>query len=142
MGIFVVCDGMGGAAGGEIASQMAARTFLAHAPRRQRGVSSSTALNRAVQAANSAVFGEAARDPRLRGMGTTLVGIEMDTAGGRIAIVHVGDSRCYRLRGDELHLMTEDHSLVEEQLRRGEITAEEAANSPMRNVITRGRGLP
>jgi protein phosphatase len=73
-------------------------------------------------------------------MGTTLVGLELDEDNGRAWTVHVGDSRCYRFRRDRLQMLTADHSYVDEQVRRGEITEEEAAVSPLRNVITRAVG--
>jgi PPM family protein phosphatase len=81
------------------------------------------------------VYERAQRNPRLNGMGTTLVGLLVDE--GRACIFHVGDSRCYRLRGGHLELCTQDHSLVEEQVRQGLMTRAEALRSPLRNVITR-----
>lgn len=139
-GLFVVCDGMGGAAGGEIASHTAARIFLSSA--RQLGLEGSPRrrLEAAVALANAGVFEEALRDPWLRGMGTTLNAIEVDTERGEVWTVNVGDSRCYRLRDDTLEGLTEDHSFVEEQVKLGKITEAEAAVSPMRNVITRAVG--
>lgn len=163
-GAYVVCDGMGGAAGGEVASHIAAETFLTHAL--AEGVPPSRVqarLNAAVQAANTAVFGQAKKTPALNGMGTTLVGllhapiVATDEGSGpkrssrshtnsrstdppTLWLVHVGDSRCYQLRRGHLKLLTRDHSLVEEQVRAGQITPEQAAESPMRNLITRAVG--
>ena len=87
--------------------------------------------------ANRIVFERARREPRLRGMGTTLVALEVLDAGSTIAVAHAGDSRCYLLRDGELTRLTRDHSLVEEQLRAGEITVDEARKSHLRNIITR-----
>lgn len=134
-GNFVVCDGMGGAAGGEIASGIAVEAML-----RALGLGPLTAerVQAAVSAANSTVYSRAQRDAGLTGMGTTLVAL---AARGKHAwIAHVGDSRCYRLRGGILECLTRDHSLVDEQVRLGQMTRAEAAISPMRNVITRAVG--
>ncbi len=148
-GVFVVCDGMGGAAGGEVASHLAAETFLSHlAGETGRGLRRSQArIDAAVQAANRAVFQQAQRTPQLTGMGTTLVGLVHDslrcartTSCRPLWLVHVGDSRCYLWRDRHLERLTEDHSLVEEQVRAGQITAAQAMESPMRNLITRAVG--
>jgi len=153
LGAFVVCDGMGGAAAGEIASQLAANTFLkALAPEHSKTPRLATPdvrLKRAVMAANKAVWQQARRSAELSGMGTTLIGLLLDPAvtlpgvavkTPRLALVHVGDSRCYRYRGGRLELLTNDHSLVGEQVRMGGMTAEQGANHPMRNIITRAVG--
>ena len=168
-GVFVVCDGMGGAAGGEIASRLAAETFLAHLQPFSRpgteivkGLTKRTAdrgqdaprratpdirLDTAIHAANQAIFQASHRAPDLRGMGTTLVALLLEQPDPglievplSLTLAHVGDSRCYRYRAGELTLLTEDHSLVEEQVRAGELTAYEAQHHPMRNIITRAVG--
>jgi serine/threonine protein phosphatase PrpC len=150
-GVFVVCDGMGGAAAGEVASQMATETFLrALAPPPQRpGFSPRTStpdvrLDRAIQEANRVVFEQSRRNVHQHGMGTTLVALLLRPAHGGAAtaltVAHVGDSRCYLLRDGLLHVLTQDHSLVEEQVRAGELTALEAEYHPMRNIITRAVG--
>jgi protein phosphatase len=151
--VFVVCDGMGGAAGGEIASHLAAEIFVAQLSqsRRDDGTRSSrteSEIAAAVQAANRAVYQQARKTPQLSGMGTTLVGLvhaSPQPAGSEesekpVWLVHVGDSRCYRWRQKKLEQLTVDHSLVEEQVRAGQITAAQALESPMRNVITRAVG--
>jgi len=147
-GIFVVCDGMGGAAAGEVASKLAADTFVRElAPARSgRGtVSAEARMDAAVRAANQAVFQYSRKSDDLRGMGTTLVALLLEASKTlpeipEMTLVHVGDSRCYRFRAGALELLTQDHSLVEEQLRLGEISAFEAHNHPMRNIITRAVG--
>lgn len=163
-GAFVVCDGMGGAAGGEVASHIAAETFLANlSPNSTPPSRMQSHINSAVQAANSAVYEQSRKTPSLSGMGTTLVALfhspiiardeEYGTKRGprnhtnarftdppTLWLVHVGDSRCYQLRRGQLSLLTRDHSLVEEQVRAGQITPEQAAESPMRNLITRAVG--
>jgi PPM family protein phosphatase len=165
LGAFVVCDGMGGAAAGEIASHLAADTFLAHLAPAALGKAQSAKpqirLNAAIQAANHAVYQQSHESPELAGMGTTLVALlhapivngassprrsATNHTNSRASdpptlwLGHVGDSRCYRRRRGQLEQLTSDHSLVEEQLRAGQITAEQAAESPMRNLITRAIG--
>jgi serine/threonine protein phosphatase PrpC len=149
--ILVVCDGMGGAAAGEVASRMAAETFLEQLSPGDPGKTPRTAtpdvrLEEAIRAANAAVYQQSRSKPELQGMGTTLVALMLEIGAGSAAarpsltLAHVGDSRCYRFRGGELVQMTLDHSLVEEQVRAGELTAAEAENHPMRNIITRAVG--
>jgi serine/threonine protein phosphatase PrpC len=140
-GIFLVCDGMGGAAAGEVASGITVETVLKHFEGWQDSAaheSPEEALREAILSANLDVFNRAAKDSRLHGMGTTLVCIALADHSAWVA--HVGDSRCYRLRGDVLEQVTLDHSLVEEQVRMGSITEDEALRSPLRNVITRAVG--
>lgn len=187
LGVYVVCDGMGGAAAGEVASALAVRTFLKHLaasaplPREGWGAESlnggspervsadrprpgstlskpHTRLHSAVYAANLAVFEEASSRAELSGMGTTMVallhmpGPEKDrrltprtsrpqfVTPPTLFLANVGDSRCYRWRGGELLQLSTDHSFVEEQVLAGQITADQAAVSPLRNYITRAIG--
>ena len=134
-GAFIVCDGMGGAAAGETASHLAADTAAAALAKARPG---SAAIREAVRLANSAVYERAQQDRRLEGMGTTLVALSL--AGKTAWVGHVGDSRCYRWRAGTLQRLTQDHSLVEEQIRIGRMTREQARRSPMQNVITRAVG--
>ncbi len=138
-GVFVVCDGMGGAPGGEVASHMAAEAFfesLRAMPEEQRTARS---ITQAVAGANRLVHTRGNADRALRGMGTTLVAL-VSRGRGRVAIAHVGDSRCYLFRAGELMRCTEDHSLVAEQLRMGVLTEDAAATAPLGHVITRALG--
>lgn len=173
---FVVCDGMGGAAAGEVASHLATESFLnslshslageSQARRPPKSASSpeatdrgevsplpadhpSARLHEAIRAANQAVFHRAQKSRSLRGMGTTLVaalleetppGETADVTGPTLWVAHVGDSRCYRFRSHTLELITEDHSLVEEQVRAGLLSRDQACCSPIRNIITRAIG--
>ncbi len=141
--LFVVADGMGGHAAGEQASALAVHTiedfvlntlkwfFHLRSPE-QPGVLSE--FQQALRAADARIFDEAARHPEYEGMGTTLT--MAYTIGRQIFIIHVGDSRCYLLRGGQLYKVTHDHSLVEEMVQRGHLTAEEAAHHRWRHVIT------
>ena len=138
-GLFVVCDGMGGAAGGEIASQTAVEAFLEHLCSTDEAARTTRGIAQAVVAANRRVQTRAVHERSLRGMGTTLVAL-ISCGDNAVAIAHVGDSRCYRWRGSELVCLTQDHSLIAEQMRMGVLTAEQAEHSPMRNVITRAVG--
>jgi serine/threonine protein phosphatase PrpC len=132
---FIVCDGMGGAAAGEIASRMAVEAML-HAM--SDGVLTRETFQEAVDAANHSVHRSAEQNPARAGMGTTLVA--MAARGDRAWVAHVGDSRCYRMRDGGLERLTHDHSLVDEQVRLGQLTPAQAETSPMRNVITRAVG--
>jgi protein phosphatase len=204
---FAVCDGMGGAAGGEVASRVAVETFLERLgpelPADSAPVSTGRRIEQAVAAANRILYTRAQREHALHGMGTTLVALVLSEpvlrapvlsqpassepakdgdkeqarpragrvgrpikarpdrgareggvalrasaggsggvrAGARAWIAHVGDSRCYLLRAGALRRCTRDHSLVEEQVRLGQMTPAEAAASPMRHVITRAVGV-
>jgi protein phosphatase len=147
-GVFLVCDGMGGAAAGEIASALAADEVLRQLSERTGAVPLHDAVREAVRAANDLVFSRARLDHRLSGMGTTLVGLVAE--GSRVLVFNIGDSRCYRLRhaapdptnpaSNRLEQISLDHSLVAEQFRLGRMTLEEARHSRLRNVITRALG--
>ncbi|MBQ8972606.1 MAG: Stp1/IreP family PP2C-type Ser/Thr phosphatase [Clostridia bacterium] len=130
-----VADGMGGHNAGEVASQLAVRTF---AERMRESHCDAFSIRRAVRQANEAVFTEACRDSGKYGMGTTFTGLCVRE--GTAYIAHVGDSRAYRLRNGALERLTTDHSLVEEMVRSGLITPEEARVHPKRNYITRALG--
>jgi serine/threonine protein phosphatase PrpC len=137
-GVFLVCDGMGGAAAGEIASSLAVDEVMRILTVRSANEPVDSVIHQAVATANEAIYSRSENNPRLNGMGTTLVSVVVDE--GRVRIVNIGDSRCYRLRGKHLEQISEDHSLVDEQVRLGRMTAAEALRSPLRNVITRALG--
>jgi len=137
-GVYVVCDGMGGAAAGEIASSMAVDEVLQLLGSRDGAVPLEAAVEEAIRAANEAIHSRAEGDFQLNGMGTTLAGLV--TEGRRVLVFNVGDSRSYLLRNRKLKQISQDHSLVEEQVRLGRITPAEALRSPLRNVITRALG--
>ncbi len=137
-GVFVVCDGMGGAAAGEVASSLAVDELMRLlAGSASRGPTREEA-ERAIDAANQAIFSRARRNHKLSGMGTTMVLLLTDDR--RAWFLNVGDSRGYRLRQDRLEQITVDHSHVEEQVRAGRMSRVEAERSPLRNVITRALG--
>jgi serine/threonine protein phosphatase PrpC len=138
LGAYVVCDGMGGAAGGEVASRMAVDTVLDRISSQPAGMPGQDRLHEAIAEANRRVLERADREPSLSGMGTTLVALLLEDSHALVA--HAGDSRCYLLRAEGLERVTRDHSLVDEQMRLGTMTAEEAERSPLRSVITRAIG--
>jgi PPM family protein phosphatase len=137
-GVYVVCDGMGGAAAGEIASSIAVEEMLRLFSSRAEEALMPSIAEEAITAANKAVFTRAQRNENLSGMGTTLVGLVVRER--NVWVLNIGDSRCYRLRERRLEQLTLDHSLVEEQVRLGRMTAAEALRSPLKNVITRAVG--
>lgn len=147
--VYVVCDGMGGVAGGEIASCLSVDAFLAtlrtSTGNGQKSVAqdepqrSDLLLFQAVKAANASVLTRANSDPALRGMGSTLVAALVEDH--RLHLANVGDSRAYLVRGREIRQLTVDHSYLQEQVRQGFITEEMAAASPMQSVITRAVGV-
>ena len=137
-GIYVLCDGMGGAAAGEVASSMAVEETIRRFIKREPGTAPLKAAEAAIRGANQAIFGRSQRDRKLRGMGTTLVAIVVDEQ--RAWALNIGDSRCYLLRHRQLQQVSRDHSLVDEQVREGRISPAEALQSPYRNVITRALG--
>jgi len=140
--IFVVCDGMGGAQAGNVASEIAAKVFHEHLCEYIRPTMSDkymeSILINAVNFSNYEVYRKSLASEECRGMGTTLVG--GFTAGNTMALANVGDSRAYIVRADGIARLTRDHSLVEEMLLRGDITEAEAREHPRRNLITRALG--
>ena len=132
----LVCDGMGGAQAGNVASAIAAECF-AQVLSAMPGLPDPR-LKRALELANTAVFQRARTDASCRGMGTTLVAAFVSR--GEAHILNVGDSRCYLLSGGRVCQVTQDHSLVEELVRMGRLSAEEARLHPNRNIITRALG--
>jgi len=134
--LYVVADGMGGAQAGEVASALAVEEFRVglgdEGTPEQR-------LTERVQAANRRIYDTAHRKLEHEGMGTTLTAVYLDDS--NLAVAHVGDSRAYIFRDGELVRLTHDHSLVEELIRRGKLTPEQAAAHPQRSIITRALGI-
>ena len=135
-GVFAVADGMGGHLAGEVASGMAIEAVQNMAQKNE--FASVTVMREAVMSAHEAITRHAQKNPACAGMGTTLS--VMWRGGHYMYIAHVGDSRIYRFRNDELEQITQDHSLVEELVRARIITREEARTHPRRNIITRALG--
>ncbi len=133
--LFVVADGMGGARAGEVASRIAVETF-------ERGLppdgTPESRLTVAIQDANREIHSLSRSERELDGMGTTLTAAYLDDA--HLAIAHVGDSRAYMFRAGELARLTEDHSLVDELVKAGKLTEEQALEHPQRSIITRALG--
>jgi len=140
--IFVVADGMGGHQAGEVASELATTTLK---DRLGAGAPSADVVVAAVVEANAQIFQTAHTNTAQRGMGTTLTAIAVlppnDGRPEQLAIVNVGDSRCYLQRRDMLVRATIDHSYVQELLATGHITEAEARNHPRRNIVTRALGI-
>lgn len=148
--MFVLCDGMGGTNGGNIASSLAIRTFADYVEQtlsphingddicQTEDVNFNTLLNEAVGAANKAVYSRARENSELTNMGTTIVAAIATE--DEIYIANVGDSRLYLIRGKELVQLTHDHSYVQMLVDMGQLTKEEAATNPRRNILTRAVG--
>ena len=142
LGLFAVADGMGGAAAGEVASQMAidaVREEIEGSGAVEPARAGPLLLLGGVELASALIHAAAEGDPRKRGMGTTFTG--MLVLGARIAIAHVGDTRAYRLRGSRLEALVEDHTWVAEMVRAGAMTEEEAATSEWRSKLLRAVGV-
>jgi protein phosphatase len=133
--VFAVADGMGGAQAGEVASRIAAESFDAA----ERGDSSPEGYLRSIAVdANTRINDLAAEDESRSGMGTTFTAALVE--GDDVSLAHVGDSRAYLFRDGDLRMLTSDHSLVEELLRQGKLTREQAEDHPQRSIITRALG--
>ena len=151
-GLYIVADGMGGHASGEIASKMAVdamREFFAatasdpertwpYKMDRSKGYEENRLIT-GIKLANLRIYESAQRDPRQRGMGTTIVALF--AVEDSIYVAHVGDSRVYRLREGTLEQLTEDHSLLNDYIKMKRLTPEEIANFPHKNVIVRALGM-
>ncbi|OQW92640.1 MAG: hypothetical protein BWK79_14245 [Beggiatoa sp. IS2] len=151
LGIVVLADGMGGCQAGEVASAMAVKTIMEelrapfkkmlfnkfeslHQSHRITGL-----LERAIIEANKSIYEVAEQQTRYHGMGTTVVAAVFHT--NRVSVAHVGDSRLYRLRGDEFKQITIDHSVLQELIDCGFYTREQARHSPNKNLVTRALGV-
>jgi PPM family protein phosphatase len=134
--LFVVADGMGGAQAGEVASKLAVEEFQEALP--DHGSAEERLTNR-IRAANRRIYDLSRTQHEHAGMGTTLTAVYLDD--DHLAVAHVGDSRAYIFRDGELTRVTQDHSLVEELVRQGKLTEEQAAEHPQRSIITRALGI-
>ena len=138
----VVCDGMGGAKSGNIASSLAADVFVQEVRRTWTASMNQEKINQmlysAVKLANFTVFDQAQQFEEFDGMGTTLVAVLVRSR--HVTVVHVGDSRAYRINNDGIWQMTRDHSLVQMMVERGELSQEMAKSYPGKNFITRAIG--
>ena len=139
----VLCDGMGGARAGGLASSIAVDTFMSHAANsldeKSTAADMKAILTEAVEFANTKVYERAFEDYTCMGMGSTLAAVLL--TGKRAVVANVGDSRAYLLQKDRLRQVTTDHSLVEEMVERGKLTREEARFHPRKNIITRAIGV-
>lgn len=151
IGLFAVADGMGGHSAGEVASKSAVesvKAFLepraqilkdfADDPTPDRGAAAARLVEQAVQGACADIYRVASKDVRLHGMGTTFVCLVV--AGERGIVAHVGDSRLYLARRGDVHVLTQDHTLIAEQIKAGELKPEDAGKSPFKGVLTRALG--
>jgi PPM family protein phosphatase len=151
LGILVLADGMGGYKAGEVASAIAVTGIYTDIKSglknsKHKGMDKTSGLDKhsvlvhdAVKRANSSIYNTAQADEQCRGMGTTVV--TAVTYQDSISIAHVGDSRLYRIRGDDFKQITKDHSLVQELIDRGLFSPEEAANNAPKNLVTRALGI-
>ncbi len=150
-GLFIVADGMGGHAAGEVASKITVDTvgeFIAATRQKEEATwpfkynhelhFNSNRLAVAIEKANERVMAAVAAQPWLKGMGTTVVAGLLD--GKILSLAHVGDSRAYLYRGGQLSRLTDDHSWVHEQVAAGILTEDEAKSHPLKNVVTRALG--
>lgn len=140
--VYVVCDGMGGAKSGNIASSLAIDVFVQELKRVHKNGMTQEAVEQmligGVKLANYTVFEQADQFEDFRGMGTTLVAAYV--SGRRATVINVGDSRCYLVNSDGIRQITTDHSLVQRMICRGELTPEQARSFPGKNYITRAIG--
>jgi protein phosphatase len=151
-GLAVLADGMGGYSAGEVASGIAVNVVssgLMPELRSGRELSkvdvqsglthAALLLSQQIAGANKSIYEAAQKRPECAGMGTTIVAAVF--FGNRVSIGHIGDSRCYRLRGDKFEQLTHDHSLLQEQIDSGQLTAEQARYSLNKNLVTRALGI-
>jgi serine/threonine protein phosphatase PrpC len=140
LSLLAVADGMGGHRAGEVASRTALDTMAEYVRLNSSDIAAGPigVLKRALEAANDKIFRQSQRDPDYHGMGTTITAVLM--AGEIMYLAHVGDSRAYIIHDGAIRLVTDDHSLVNELVKNGGITRDEATRHPHRNVLTRAIG--
>lgn len=141
-GLFLVADGMGGHAAGEVASRIAVDTVsgrLGQVSHESTDDDVRASMRAAIVEAGRIIFSQSRDNPEQGGMGTTVTALSLSDD-GRYVIGHIGDSRAYRLRGGVLERLTRDHSLVQEQLDQGLLTSERARGHPLNHILTRALG--
>lgn len=141
LAVAVVCDGMGGAKAGNVASSLAVQVtsdYLEGLPSEDLLRTPGEHLAQAASLANDAVFHKASREPECRGMGTTMVAAVVQEE--KAQVLNIGDSRAYHIGEEGIVKVTRDHSLVEDLVHRGDITPEQARQHPQKNLITRALG--
>src|SRR5689334_10995392 len=152
LGLYVVADGMGGHAAGEVASAQAVKSVreamvegravlegFSRSPTVESREQAAALMEKAILKASADIYGMGGRESGRRGMGTTVVALVV--AGKKAVVGHVGDSRVYLHRNGRAHQLTEDHTIIQEQLKRGLITREQVATAENKNVITRAVGI-
>jgi len=152
LGLYIVCDGMGGHNAGEIASQLACQTIASEIEKNKTLLNKfqedpnntnrdkvKACIDEAIQMACRKIYDQGQKNSGQKGMGTTMAMALF--CGGNLFIAHAGDSRCYLFRESNIHQLTQDHSMVNEMLAKGIITKEQAENHPRANVITRALGI-
>lgn len=145
LGLYIVADGMGGHSCGDVASKTTIEviTTMMESAMKKGDLKKKAGISflESVKLANRAVWEISKNSAQCRGMGTTIAGIVLEGKDKKFTTCHVGDSRIYLLRGGKINQLVRDHSLVEEELKAGLITAEEARTSSRKNIITRALGL-
>ncbi len=136
--IFVVCDGMGGHIGGKIASSIAVDSIIDFFSSKQKA-NITDAIDEAIKFANSNIYNKTKEDPKLRGMGTTIVLLIIQE--DKIYIGHVGDSRIYLMSDEHLYKLTSDHSYVQKLIEQGIINEEEAETHSRKNELLKALGI-
>jgi len=151
LGLLVLADGMGGHLGGEVASSVSVDTIIESTQKALPSVNpgeidsatgfsmESVCIQEAIEQANDVIYKRSNEEAELRGMGTTIVVILFYD--NRFSLAHIGDSRCYRYRGEKMEQITKDHSLLQELIDRGFYTPEEAQNSLNKNLVTKALGI-
>lgn len=140
LNLIAVADGMGGHRAGEVASSMAVKAFEDYLLENRNLLAddSQDIMQKAVQAANRVIYEAAGSNSSQKGMGTTLTAAVLD--GSNLLLAHVGDSRAYLIHNDKIKQITQDHSLVNEMVKNGSLTEEEANRHPQKNILTRALG--
>jgi serine/threonine protein phosphatase PrpC len=151
LGLLVLADGMGGHLGGEVASSVSVDTIIQYIQQNAPSIKTgqidpgtgysmeSICIQQAIEQANDIIYKRSNNEADLRGMGTTIV--VMLFYNNRFSLAHIGDSRCYRFRGNKIEQITKDHSLLQELIDRGFYTPEEAKTSLNKNLVTRALGI-